>query len=208
MPRCQTYQAGDAEQFAAASGAFFAEVESASLGVYPGTTMIGRELWFNRTNPFRKAWVDSLLAALLLLCSLALAGWPCLSRGLYAAGLLAYAAALAWSVAGFWCRVTISGRPPVSNMYESVIWVAFMTAVFGLVLELIYRRGVIALAATLVSTLGLVLADQLPLTLAPNIQPLQAVLRSNYWLVIHVLTIVSSYAAFALAWVWVTSTSP
>src|SRR5262249_58310266 len=41
---------------------------------------------------------------------------------------------------------------------------------------------------------------QMPLTLAPNIQPLQAVLRSNYWLVIHVLTIVSSYAAFALAW--------
>jgi ABC-type transport system involved in cytochrome c biogenesis permease subunit len=26
------------------------------------------------------------------------------------------------------------------------------------------------------------------------------VLRSNYWLIIHVLTIVSSYAAFALAW--------
>src|SRR5262245_44793615 len=75
-----------------------------------------------------------------------------------------------------------------------------MTAVFGLVLELIYRRGIIALAGTLVSTFGLVLADQMPLTLAPNIQPLQAVLRSNYWLVIHVLTIVSSYAAFALAW--------
>jgi len=96
--------------------------------------------------------------------------------------------------------MSISGRPPVSNMYESVIWVAFMTAVFGLVLELIYRTGVIALAGALVSTLGFVLADQLPLTLAPNIQPLQAVLRSNYWLVIHVLTIVSSYAAFALAW--------
>src|SRR5207237_2941421 len=94
----------------------------------------------------------------------------------------------------------LSGRPPVSNMYESIVWVAFMTAVFGLVFELIYRRRVIALAGALVSTLGFVLADQLPLTFAPNIQPLQAVLRSNYWLVIHVLTIVSSYAAFALAW--------
>src|SRR5205807_4927992 len=119
---------------------------------------------------------------------------------LYCAGLFECVVALLWSAVGFYCRVTISGRPPVSNMYESVIWVGFMTAVFGLVLELIYRRGVIALAATLVSTFGLVLADQLPLTLAPNIQPLQAVLRSNYWLVIHVLTIVSSYAAFALAW--------
>jgi ABC-type transport system involved in cytochrome c biogenesis permease subunit len=96
--------------------------------------------------------------------------------------------------------VTISGRPPVSNMYESIIWVAFMTASFGLLLELIYRRGVISLAGALVSTLCFALADQLPLTFSPSIQPLQAVLRSNYWLVIHVLTIVSSYAAFALAW--------
>ena len=196
----KAYQAGDAEEFAAASGAFFAEVESASAGAYPGTTTTARELWFNRANPFRKAWIDSLLAALLLLASLSLVGRPRLTRWLYGAGLLAYAGSLAWSVAGFYCRVTISGRPPVSNMYESVIWVAFMTAVFGLILELVYRRGVIALAASLVSTLGLVLADQLPLTLKPDIQPLQAVLRSNYWLVIHVLTIVSSYAAFALAW--------
>jgi ABC-type transport system involved in cytochrome c biogenesis permease subunit len=75
-----------------------------------------------------------------------------------------------------------------------------MTAVLGMVLELIYRRGAIALAAGLVSTLGFVLADQLPLTFSPSIQPLQAVLRSNYWLIIHVLTIVSPYAAFALAW--------
>jgi ABC-type transport system involved in cytochrome c biogenesis permease subunit len=48
--------------------------------------------------------------------------------------------------------------------------------------------------------LGLVLADQLPVILDPKISPLTPVLRSNYWLIIHVLTIVSSYAAGALAW--------
>lgn len=159
------------------------------------------ELWYNSANPFCKAWVVSVLTALLLVVSLGAHGrWPLVSRVFYLGGLLSYAAALAWSAAGFYCRVSISGRPPVSNMYESVIWVGFMTAVFGLILELIYRRGVIALAGVLVSTFGLVLADKLPLTLAPNIQPLVAVLRSNYWLTIHVLTIVSSYAAFALAW--------
>ena len=199
----QAYRSGDRDQFATAAANFFTTVSRAGsqFGDYPGTHTTARELWFNRTNPFRKAWIASLLASLLLTGSVAAAGrWPRACRSLYLGGLLGYAAALAWSVAGFYCRVTISGRPPVSNMYESVIWVAFMTSVFGLILELIYRRAVIALAATLVSTLGLVLADQLPLTLAPNIQPLQAVLRSNYWLVIHVLTIVSSYAAFALAW--------
>ncbi|MBI1917818.1 MAG: cytochrome c biogenesis protein CcsA [Planctomycetes bacterium] len=198
----KAYRSGDADQFKESSTTFLATVErvSSEFGDYPGTDP-GLELWYNRNNPFRKAWVVSLLASLLLLSSLALGGRSQrLGRPVYIAGLLAYGGSLLWSIAGFYCRVKISGRPPVSNMYESVIWVGFMTAVFGLVLELVYRRGVIALAATLVSTFGLVLADQLPLTLAPNIQPLQAVLRSNYWLVIHVLTIVSSYAAFALAW--------
>jgi len=141
-----------------------------------------------------------LLTALLLLTSLAVVRWPSVSRAFYLVGMLTYVAALAWSAVGFYCRVTISGRPPVSNMYESVIWVGFMTAVFGLLLELIYRKRIIALAGSLVSMFGLVLADQLPLALSPNIQPLVAVLRSNYWLTIHVLTIVSSYAAFALGW--------
>jgi ABC-type transport system involved in cytochrome c biogenesis permease subunit len=39
--------------------------------------------------------------------------------------------------------------------------------------------------------------------LDPNLHSLQPVLRSNYWLTIHVLTEVSSYAAFALAWMLV-----
>jgi ABC-type transport system involved in cytochrome c biogenesis permease subunit len=174
---------------------------SGGFNAYPDTDTADLELWFNTANPFRRAWVFSLLAGVLLLSGLALgARWRWTGRLLHVGGLLCCTAALAWAVVGFWCRVTVSGRPPVSNMYESIIWVAFMTAAIGLALELVYRRGVIALCATLVSALGFVLADQLPLTFNPSIQPLQAVLRSNYWLIVHVLTIVSSYAAFALAW--------
>src|SRR5207302_1938214 len=97
-------------------------------------------------------------------------------------------------------RIIISGRPPVTNMYETVIWVAFMSGIFSLVLELIYKKKVFALAGALVATLGLVLADQLPLALDPKINPLVPVLRSNFWLTIHVITIVSSYGGGALAW--------
>jgi ABC-type transport system involved in cytochrome c biogenesis permease subunit len=85
-------------------------------------------------------------------------------------------------------------------MYETVIWVAFMSGIFSLVLELIYKKKFIALAGALVSTMGLVLADQLPLALDPKINPLVPVLRSNFWLTIHVLVIVSSYAGGTLAW--------
>jgi ABC-type transport system involved in cytochrome c biogenesis permease subunit len=75
-----------------------------------------------------------------------------------------------------------------------------MAGIFALVLELIYRRRVIALAGAAVATFGLVLADQLSLALDPKISPLVPVLRTNYWLTIHVLTIVSSYAGGTLAW--------
>src|SRR6202011_4437222 len=87
-----------------------------------------------------------------------------------------------------------------TNMYETVVWVAFMSAIFGAILEAVYRKKVIALAAAMVATLGLVLADQMPLALDPKINPLVPVLRSNFWLTIHVLTIVSSYAGGTLAW--------
>ena len=57
----------------------------------------------------------------------------------------------------------------------------------------------ILIAACIMSAIGLVLADNLPLILDPSLRPLAPVLRSNFWLTIHVLTITSSYAAFALA---------
>jgi cytochrome c-type biogenesis protein CcsB len=101
---------------------------------------------------------------------------------------------------GFYLRIGLSGRAPVGNMYETVIFVAFMAALFALILELIYRRAVIALAGAAVASLALILADQLPLALDPKISPLVPVLRTNYWLTVHVVTIVSSYAAGTLAW--------
>jgi ABC-type transport system involved in cytochrome c biogenesis permease subunit len=199
------YRTGGARQFATSAGAFFESVErvSTKFNLYPGVEpeILERELWYNHASPFRKAWLLGLVATTLLGVGLLVAGrWPWVGVAGYVAGLLAYLALLAWAMTGFFCRVSISGRPPVSNMYESLIWVAFATAFFGLVLEAIYPRRMVALAAAVVATLGLILADGLPLTFSPAIQPLQAVLRSNYWLTVHVVTIVSSYAPLALAW--------
>ena len=112
--------------------------------------------------------------------------------------MLGLVAGIGLEVYGFSLRVRISGWAPVTNMYETVIWVALVAAVLGLVFELIYRKTFAALAGSGVALLGTVLAANVPL-LDPSIKSLQPVLRSNYWLTIHVLTEVSSYAAFALA---------
>ncbi len=161
----------------------------------PGQSLLDLERLFNRVQPFMWGWILMLVGAVCLAVSLALdARWP------YRIGLAFYLGSVGFQLFGFFTRIVIAGRPPVSNMYETVIWVAFMTGIFALVLEAIYRRTVIALAGAVVSTIALVLADQLPLALDPKINPLVPVLRSNFWLTIHVLTIVSSYAAGALAW--------
>jgi ABC-type transport system involved in cytochrome c biogenesis permease subunit len=84
-------------------------------------------------------------------------------------------------------------------MYESVIWVAFGTILFALIFEAIYRAGFFLLGAIPVAVASLILADSQPMILDRSIHPLTPVLRDNFWLSTHVLTITLSYAAFALS---------
>lgn len=64
----------------------------------------------------------------------------------------------------------------------------------------VYPRWPFAFAATGVAFAGSFLAWYLPAIPGREFSPLQPVLRDNFWLTIHVLTIVSSYGAGALAW--------
>lgn len=64
----------------------------------------------------------------------------------------------------------------------------------------VYPRAPFLLSASLVATFFWLLAWYTPV-LPKEFSPLQPVLRDNFWLTIHVLTIVSSYAAGALAWI-------
>jgi ABC-type transport system involved in cytochrome c biogenesis permease subunit len=199
----EAYVTQDEDKLRAANTTLLNTIEAVSKenkSNYPETTTTNLELTFNKVVPFQKAWIFSLLAVMLLAVSVVVDRQAILGKVAYYGGLGSFIVSMGWAAYGFICRVSISGRPPVSDMYETIIWVSAITSLFGLILELIYRRGYIALAATLVSTLGFVLADQLPNTFSPNIKPLSAVLRSQFWLIVHVITIVSSYAAFALAW--------
>jgi ABC-type transport system involved in cytochrome c biogenesis permease subunit len=62
-----------------------------------------------------------------------------------------------------------------------------------------YLTPVYLRAALPVSFVALLLVHQMPVAMPSNIDPLVPVLRDNFWLTIHVLTITLSYAAFALA---------
>jgi cytochrome c-type biogenesis protein CcsB len=190
------HRAGDTDAFHTASDAFLTAVAAAGpeLGDYANSAEMALEVAYNTWAPFRIAWILMLVAFVGMLLHLG-SKW----RVFYAAALATFVGALVALFTGFAMRIAIAGRPPVTNMYESVIYVGCGVAIFGLVLELLYRQKYILTAAAGVATVALILADNCPTVLDPALQPLQPVLRSNFWLVTHVMTITLSYAAFALA---------
>jgi len=167
----------------------------AALGPVPDQAVMERELQYNRSHPFRKAWI-LYLAGLAVLTFVTTQEkrtpgyW--LGFGLIGAGFVMH-------VYGFALRCLIAERPPVTNMYESVIWVAFGAVLFALFFEIKSGKRYYLMAAAAGAVVCLVLADTLPTVLDPSIRPLTPVLRSNFWLTIHVLSITLGYAAFLLA---------
>lgn len=94
-------------------------------------------------------------------------------------------------------RCYILGRPPVSNMYETVIYVPWIAMLLGILLSIVLRNRIILIASALASFLLLML---LWITNTSNdLANVQAVLDSQYWLIIHVLLVVGSYGAFVLS---------
>jgi cytochrome c-type biogenesis protein CcsB len=185
-----------AEAFNTASADWIAMLQAAGpkLGVYPSGRTIDLEVAYNHWVPFRFAWIFAMLAFFLVALSLGTSWKP-----LYALGASFFVLSFAAMLVGFGMRIAISGRAPVTNMYESVVYLALGTALLGLVFEAIYRSRYIMAAAAAVTTVALILADNCPAILDPSLKPLQPVLRSNFWLVTHVMSITLSYAAFALA---------
>lgn len=100
---------------------------------------------------------------------------------------------------GFGIRVYITEFPPVTNMYGTMIWVSFGISLFSFLFYLIYKDRSILAIMSLGAALLLLLAENIPLIISPNMDPIVAVLRSSYWLTIHVLTVTMSYAAFSMA---------
>ena len=153
---------------------------------------ISIETFYQKFHPFRWAWISYLAAGIVLMV---FAGTTFGYRAGWAFALLGFGL----QVWGFVLRILVADRPPVTNMYESVLWVAFGTILFAFIFEGIYRCRYCLLGAIPVAIVCLILADTQPVVLNRAIHPLVPVLADNFWLTTHVLTITISYSAFALA---------
>jgi ABC-type transport system involved in cytochrome c biogenesis permease subunit len=164
------------------------------VGGLPPSWKISLEVAYQKNHPFRWAWILYAMAGIILLVSRN--SWEKLG---YRLTWVLAGSGFLLEAGGLLSRILIAGRPPVTNMYESVIWVAFGTILFALIFEVIYKAGSFLLGAVPVAVASLILADSQPVILDNSIHPLTPVLRDNFWLTTHVLSITLSYAAFALA---------
>jgi cytochrome c-type biogenesis protein CcsB len=204
------YVKGDSFAFGRAANQLRDGLRQLSPKIYPEESQLRLEYFYNHWDGFyRAAWCYGIALLLLSVAHLrsrsdaahrAAATEASGKRSyLKIAGVILAIAGLLFHASGIVMRCLIAGRPPVTNMYESIIWVSFAVSFFGMIFFARYRTPVYLLAALPVSLVALLLVHQMPIAMPSSIDPLVPVLRDNFWLTIHVLTITLSYAAFALA---------
>jgi ABC-type transport system involved in cytochrome c biogenesis permease subunit len=192
-----TWRSGDASGFNAA----VAELRAFGVAAKPEAVAQGdHEIIFNRVDPFYAGMV--LYVAALLLVFVSWLWQPELLRR------SAFAVLLAGTVihtAGLVSRVILQGRPPVTNLYSSAVFVGWGAVVLGVILERLYRKGFGTAVAAASGFASLIVAHHLTGD-GDTMEMMRAVLDSNFWLATHVTTITIGYSgtflagAIAIAW--------
>ena len=156
-------------------------------------SVLKNESWLNKANLFTNSLVFYLLGFIFLGISWMIR--PTLFRrvafGSIILGFLLH-------TYGIILRMIIMSRPPISTIYETVIFVGFVIVLFSLVIEYIRQDG---LGVFLGSISGAMLhyvgfgyaAD------GDTLEMLVAVLNSNFWLATHVTTIILGYGTSLMA---------
>jgi ABC-type transport system involved in cytochrome c biogenesis permease subunit len=174
---------------------------TAALGRPDAISHSEHEWLFNAAQPFYSGMVIYVLALLAVFVSWA---WrpelmQRLAFGLLVAGALVHTLGLA-------SRVILQGRPPVTNLYSSAVFVGWAAVLLGVLLERMYQRGFATAVAAASGFASLLVAHHLSSD-GDTMEMMRAVLDSNFWLATHVITITIGYSgtflagALAIAWV-------
>jgi ABC-type transport system involved in cytochrome c biogenesis permease subunit len=183
-----------AAQDARALDRALADLRAVSTAVSPdGTRRAAHEVLFNRAEPFYAGMVIYVLALLVVFASWL--WWPAVLRPTAFALLLA--AALVHT-GGLATRTFLQGRPPVTNLYSSAVFVGWAAVVLGALLERIHRRGFATAVAATSGFASLLVAHHLGGN-GDTMEMMRAVLDSNFWLATHVVAITIGYGGTFLA---------
>jgi ABC-type transport system involved in cytochrome c biogenesis permease subunit len=156
-------------------------------------TKTDAEARFNAAQPFYHGMI--LYVGAFLLAVFSWLKWPdALGRAAF------WLVGLAWALTtvGILTRMWLEGRPPVTNLYSSALFVGWGAVALCLVLEKIFHNAIGSVAGGLVGFCTLLIAHYLSFS-GDTLEMMQAVLDSNFWLATHVVMVTTGYAATFLA---------
>jgi ABC-type transport system involved in cytochrome c biogenesis permease subunit len=151
------------------------------------------EVFFNQMEPFYNAMVIYVLAGLLAIFS-----WFNLSETLRRSAVWLIALAFFIHTTGLIYRMVLEGRPPVTNLYSSAIFIGWGAVVLGMILEKFYKNGIGAVVSAGMGFITLIIAHNLSLD-GDTMEMMRAVLDTNFWLATHVVIVTSGYASTFVA---------
>ncbi len=151
------------------------------------------EFTFNAFEPFYRSLILYLIVFLLVLGSW-MRGPAFFNRAAFSLLTMTFIV----HTIGLISRMILQGRPPVTNLYSSAIFVGWVAVLLGIVLERIHRNGIGSMVSGFIGFVTLIIAHHLA-TSGDTLEMMRAVLDSNFWLATHVVTITIGYGSTFLA---------
>ncbi len=184
----------DASAFLGALEAFQAEAERAARD-RGEVDKLDLEVFLVRLDPFHRGVHLYLLAFLLVGL-----GWLVPSRWQRRAAWTVLLGVLGLHVTGIVIRCVLRERPPISTLYETVLFISALAVAACVVAERIDRRGIAFALAPLLGWLGLFVSNRYEALKGEDSMPqLVAVLDTNFWLATHVTCIAIGYSGSLVA---------
>jgi len=152
------------------------------------------EAWFNFVEPFY--WDTYLYVSVILM---SFVGWLFCGNVLRRTSLFLLVLAFAVHTMALLLRIHISGRPPVTNLYSSAIFIGWAVVVAAFIVELMVKNGIGNILGASVGAGTLVIAHYLARDEGDTMGVMVAVLDTTFWLATHVVCITLGYAATFLA---------
>jgi ABC-type transport system involved in cytochrome c biogenesis permease subunit len=151
------------------------------------------EVFFNQMEPFYNAMVIYILAGLFAVFS-----WFNLSETLRRCSVWLIGLAFVIHTIGLIYRMVLEGRPPVTNLYSSAIFIGWGAVALGLILENLHKNGIGSVVSSVIGFMTLIIAHHLALE-GDTMEMMRAVLDTNFWLATHVVAVTIGYAATFLS---------
>ena len=188
----RTYQEGDVDGFNQA----VEDYSTMIAGAVPDDVDMDKvrfESFFNHAAPFYYSAALYLIAFVLTCLS-----WLGFTKAFHRAAFWLIALTSVAHLLAIVGRIYISGRPPVTNLYSSAVFIGIACVLLSMLLEWIYKIGIGNFVASVSGFITLGIAHFLAGD-GDTFTVLQAVLDTQFWLATHVVCITLGYATTYVA---------